>query len=141
MSDEINVPEVHELGSQSRKELGQYIDRIETLMEEKSQVSEKIKSEFADAASSGYDKKAIQQIIKERAADTEKSVEHRAIVATYRKALGSLTGTPLGDWARGWMAQEARINRTAETGKSPEMEAFLKKRGAKTDGDTGEARA
>ena len=132
MGDE---PEVHELGSQSRKELGAYIDRIEGLTEEKKQVGEKIKSEFADAASSGYDKKAIQQIIKDRAADAQKSIELRAVTQVYRRALGSLTGTPLGDWARSWLSQDARINKPVGSEKSSEMEAFMKGRKEKDSGD------
>lgn len=143
MSDhDSTIPEAHELGQQARKELAAYVTRIETLEEEKKAVGEKIKSEYADAASSGYDKDGIKQMIKERKADAQKSIEKRAVLAVYRRAIASLTGTPLGDWARGWMAQEARINRSGETGKSPEMEAFLKGRKAKTaSDDAGEARA
>ena len=131
----------HELNSSSRKELAEYIARIESLTEEKSQVIEKIKAEFAEAASSGFDKKAIQQILKERAADTEKSVAQRAITATYRRALGSLANTPLGDWARSWMAHEARINKPADD-QSPQMAEFMagrKRKGAEDDGARPEA--
>ena len=47
-----------------------------------------------------------------------------------------------GEYGRIADAQEARINRSGETGKSPEMEAFLKGRKAKAAGDdAGEARA
>lgn len=133
----------HELGSSSRKELGQLIQRIESLTEEKTQVGEKIKAEYAEAASSGYDKAAIKQLIKERAADTEKSVEHRSTVSIYRRALGSLANTPLGDWARGWMAQEARINKPVGSEESPQMADFMKGRktkGASTNGDGEDAR-
>ena len=140
MSDD--VPEIHDLGSQARKELGNIIETLESLTEEKKQLGEKIKAEFAEAASSGYDKKAITQILKDRAADAQKSVELRAITATYRRALGSLANTPLGDWARSWMAQEARINKPTNE-KSPEMEAFMKGRKAKaaSEDEAGEARA
>ena len=133
MSDEL--PAHHELDTKSRRELAEHIATIESLTEEKKAVGEKIKAEYAEAASSGFDKKAIQQIIKERAADAQKSIEQRAVTATYRRALGSLTGTPLGDWARNWMGQEARLNRSAETGTTPEMDAFMKKRGEKNSGD------
>ena len=118
----------HELGSQSRKELGEYISRIETLTEEKAQVGEKIRAEFAELASSGYDKLAVKQIIKDRAADAQKSVELRAVTAAYRRALGSLQGTPLGDWARSWMSEEARINKPTKAETSPQMDDFMKGR-------------
>lgn len=133
--DEIDIPAHHDLDTKSRKELAEYISTIESLTEEKKEVGEKIKAQFAEAAASGFDKKVISQIIKERAADAQKSIEQRAVAAVYRKALASLAGTPLGDWARNWMGQEARISRTTETGQTPEMEAFLKKRGAKNSGE------
>ena len=131
--------ETHELGSESRAELAAYIERIESLTEEKRQLGAKIKSEFDDADHSGYSKEAIKQIIKERAADAQKSIEQRAVTAAYRRALGSLAGTPLGDWARGWMANEARINKPDPKG--AEMDDFMKTRKAKAKGEEGDARA
>lgn len=125
----------HELNTSSRKELAEHIASIESLTEEKIAVAEKIKAQYAEAASAGYDKKAIQQIIKERLADSEKSVTQRAVTATYRRALGSLANTPLGDWARSWMAHEARINKPQKE-ESPQMADFMKGRKTKAeDGD------
>lgn len=140
--DEDNIPETHDLGSQARKQLGNLIETLESLTEEKKQLSERIKAEFAEAASSGYDKLAIKQILKDRAADAQKSIELRAITASYRRAIAGLVGTPLGDWGRSWLAQEARINKPTNE-KSPEMEAFMKGRKAKAapEDDAGEARA
>lgn len=131
----------HELNTNSRKELAEYIATIESLTEERIEVLEKIKAQYAEAASGGYDKKAIQQIIKERLADSEKSVTQRAITATYRRALGSLANTPLGDWARSWMAHEARINKPTTAEESPQMAEFLQGRKQKTNGDGDAAQA
>ena len=129
----------HELGSQARKELAEHIERLESLTEEKKLVGEKIKAEFAELASSGYDKLAVKQIIKDRAADAQKSVELRAVTAVYRRALGSLSDTPLGQWARSWMSEEARINKPTKAETSPQMDDFMKGRKQKAappaDGD------
>ena len=133
----------HELGSQSRKQLAEHIERLESLSEEKKLVGEKIKAEFADLASSGYDKLAVKQIIKDRAADASESVELRAVTAVYRRALGSLSDTPLGQWARSWMSEEARINKPTKAETSPQMDDFMKGRkgqkAAPPDGDAAQA--
>ena len=119
---------VLDLGAQASKEVGDYILRIESLTEEKKQVGEKIKSEFAELASSGYDKLAVKQIIKDRAADAQKSVELRAVTAAYRRAVAGLANSRVGDWARGWLAEEARINKPMQAETSPQMDDFMKGR-------------
>lgn len=122
-----------ELSGDQRNELADYVGRIESLTAERAEAAEKIKAEYAAAAGAGYDKKAIRQLIKERASDLEKTIEHRKIVETYRKALGGLAGTPLGDWARKWMADEARYERrTSEA--SPMSDWMRQQRGARDAG-------
>lgn len=125
---------VADLSASSKTELGEYITRIESLLEEKSEVNERIKAEYAEAAGEGFDKKAIQQIIKERAADAQKSVEHREVVETYRRALAGLAGTPLGDWARQWVAEDARLKQRAKEVAKP-MADFMSKRGGAKPAD------
>lgn len=115
-----------ELNTNTKNELHDIIERIESLTVEKTMASEKIKAEYEAAAGAGFDKKAIQQIIKERAADQDKSIKHRRIVELYRKALSGLAGTPLGDWARSWRAQDALHETRAK--ESSELEAFMSKR-------------
>ena len=70
----------------------------------------------------------IKQILKDRKADLDQTIEMRAKIDTYRKALGSLTDTPLGDWARSWMANEARTRRRDSPETDPQLDEFLKKR-------------
>lgn len=123
-----------DLSSKTKTALGEFVTRIESLLEEKTEVCERIKAEYAEAAGDGFDKKAIQQLIKERAADAQKSVEHREIVETYRRALAGLSGTPLGDWARQWMAEDARLKQRAKEVAEP-MANFMSKRGAKSKDD------
>jgi uncharacterized protein (UPF0335 family) len=107
-----------DLGNKSVQDLAGFIARIESLQEERAEVNAMIKSEFEKAHGDGFDKKALKQILKERAADGEKTVKHRAIVETYRRALGGLSGTPLGDWARGWLADDERNKMREEEAKS-----------------------
>lgn len=126
-----------DLGSNAREQLAGFLERIEILEEEKAQVAEKIKSEYAEAAGSGFEKKAIKQILKDRKADLDQTIEMRAKIDAYRKALGSLTNTPLGDWARSWMANEARMRRRDKPETDPQLDEFLKKR--KQPSNDGEA--
>jgi uncharacterized protein (UPF0335 family) len=105
---------VTDLGNKSAKDLADFISRIESLEVEKREVAERIKAEYAEAAGVGFDKDALRAVIKERKADGEKTVQRRAVIETYRRALGALSGTPLGDWARGWMADDARHKQRGE---------------------------
>jgi uncharacterized protein (UPF0335 family) len=118
---------ISSIDADTRNALGDFVQRIESLLEEKAAVSERVKAEYAEAAGQGFDKKAVQQIIKERAADAQKSIEQREIVETYRLALAGLVGTPLGDWARQWVANDARIKQSAKQQKSA-MSDFMEKR-------------
>lgn len=93
------------LNNDTRNLLKDTIERIENLIAEKTQASEAIKAEFATAKSAGFDTKAINQILKERKADLDKTVKHRRIVSVYRTALSGLAGTELGDWARRFESQ------------------------------------
>lgn len=83
----------------TRQLLADYIERVESLEAEKSEVAAKIKVEHALMASNGFDIPALKQILKDRKSDDIKSVEKREIAAVYRRALATLNGTPLGDWA------------------------------------------
>src|SRR5689334_17957464 len=101
-------PTMDDIDPKTRDELAAFIQRIEDGEADRAKASENIKSIYAQAASTGFDVKALRQLIKDRKADSDKSISLRAVVRTYRKALGNLTGTPLGDWARGWIAEENR---------------------------------
>lgn len=86
------------------KELRAIVDRIVRLTEEKGEVQDSIKAEYAAAKEKGYDNKALRIVVKRamedesaRAARTE--VEETAEVMM--RALGMLAGTPLGDAAMG----------------------------------------
>jgi uncharacterized protein (UPF0335 family) len=100
------------MGNKSSEELAGFIERIESLETERKQASEKIKAEYAQAQSEGFDKKAIRQLLKDRRADTAKTMELRAVVDAYRKALARRVGNvlgDLGDWARSWNSMEGKM--------------------------------
>lgn len=128
------------LENETRNALADFVERIEKLAEEKKAAGAAIKAEYEQAAAMGFDKKAIQQIVKERAADLDSTVEHRALVETYRQALGGMIGTPLGDWARDWAARSAGYQAPPSTPSA--MDDFLKRRdrSSRSDNDGQEGR-
>jgi uncharacterized protein (UPF0335 family) len=75
------------------------IARIERLEEEKKTIGDDITDVYAEAKSSGYDVKALKAIVKERKQNPAERAEHESILQTYRRALGMLDGTPLGNAA------------------------------------------
>lgn len=76
-----------------------FIERIERLSEEKDAIAADIKEVKAEARGEGFDIAAINQLLKERKMDPADRQEKEAILETYRRALGMLGGTPLGNAA------------------------------------------
>ncbi|MFN3624399.1 MAG: GapR family DNA-binding domain-containing protein [Hyphomicrobium sp.] len=106
--------EIMELGDNSAKQLAGIIERLESLEAEKAKSAESIKAEKALAAAAGFDVKAINQLLKDRKGDTDKTTEARAITETYRKALAEQPGE-IGEWASAFNAaqQSAKSRRPA----------------------------
>ena len=69
-------------------ELRQFIERIERLEAEKSDLAEVQKETFAEAKSRGYDTKVIRKIIAIRKRDANDLAEEEAITEMYLAALG-----------------------------------------------------
>jgi len=72
----------------AKDQLEQYIDKIETLEQEKSELAEEIKNVFDEASSSGFDTKAMRAILKLKKLDRDKLAEQDAMLELYRQALG-----------------------------------------------------
>ncbi len=68
-------------------QLKQFIDRLERLEEDKTNIGEDIKEVLNEAKLNGYDTKIIKQILKIKKADKAKLAEQEAILDLYRKAL------------------------------------------------------
>ena len=72
----------------AKEHLAQFINRIEKLEQEKSDLAEDIKEIYAEAKGNGFDVKIMRQIIKIKKQDKAKLAEHEAILDLYRQALG-----------------------------------------------------
>lgn len=69
-------------------ELRLFIERIETLLEERKGLSDDIKDVKAEAKGAGFDTKTIVAVIKLRAMERDARVEQKALLDTYAAALG-----------------------------------------------------
>lgn len=65
-----------------------FIERIETLSEDKQGIADDIKDVYAEAKSTGYDTKTIRTMVKLRKMDRDARAEKDALEETYRAALG-----------------------------------------------------
>ena len=77
-------------GGLSSEHLKQFIDRLERLNEEKVNIAEDIKEVFAEAKGSGFDVKALREILKIRKASKEDREELEYLLDTYKRALGMI---------------------------------------------------
>ena len=64
------------------------IERIERLESEKKAISDDIKDVYSEAASTGYDKKILRQVIKLRKMRADERQEMEAVLEAYMCALG-----------------------------------------------------
>jgi uncharacterized protein (UPF0335 family) len=69
-------------------QLRAFIERVERLEEEKSQIQEDIKEIFAEMKGTGFDTKAVRTIIRLRKKDAAERQEEEAILDLYKTALG-----------------------------------------------------
>lgn len=65
-----------------------FIERIEAGEEEKKGVADDIRDVYAEAKSQGYDVKTMRAIVRERKMEKNARQETRALLETYRVALG-----------------------------------------------------
>ncbi len=68
--------------------LRQFIERIETLEEEKAAVMGQIREVYAEAKGSGYDPKTMRAVVRLRRMESHKRAEAEALLETYKAALG-----------------------------------------------------
>lgn len=71
----------------SAEQLKLFIERIETLEEEKRGLADDIKDVYAEAKANGYDVKTMRQIVRLRKMDANARAEMEALLDTYRAAL------------------------------------------------------
>lgn len=69
-------------------QLRSFIKRIERLEEEKKTISDDIKEVYAELKGSGFDSKAVREIIRLRKKEDHERQEEEAMVQLYKNALG-----------------------------------------------------
>ena len=72
----------------SAEQLKLFIERIETLEEEKRGIADDIKDTYSEAKSNGYDVKTMRTIVRLRKMDNNARQEMEALLDTYKAALG-----------------------------------------------------
>lgn len=65
-----------------------YVERIERLQEELKELQGDVKDVFDEAKNSGFDKKALREVIKLRKLDVSVREEQDFLIDSYRKAVG-----------------------------------------------------
>jgi len=68
--------------------LRQFIERIETLEEERAAVAVQIRDVYAEARGQGYDTKTMRAIVRLRKMESHQRAEAEALLETYKAALG-----------------------------------------------------
>ncbi|MEL6113360.1 MAG: DUF2312 domain-containing protein [Pseudomonadota bacterium] len=75
-------------GGVAADRLRSFIERVENLEEEKTNIMNDIKEVFAEAKGEGYDVKILRQIIRLRKMDRAERQEQEALLDLYLSALG-----------------------------------------------------
>lgn len=88
-----------DVGGIAGERLRSFIERIERLEEEKRSLTADIKEAYAEAKGTGFDPTIMRQLIRERRMDKEVRDERETLLDIYRRALGMLADTPLGEAA------------------------------------------
>jgi len=72
----------------SSGQLRQYMEKIERLEEEKSELTQAIREVFAEAKGNGFDVKTMKQVLKIRKMKQEDLMEQEELLTLYLQALG-----------------------------------------------------
>ncbi len=75
-------------GGVAADQLRSFIERVERLAEEKATLTEDIREVFAEAKMTGFDTKAMRQLIKLRKMESASREEQAEILKLYAHALG-----------------------------------------------------
>jgi len=79
-------------GGIAGENLKRYIERIETLENEKAEISADIREIYTRAKGEGFDPKVIRQVIKLKNMDTAEREEQESLLDIYMHALGMIKG-------------------------------------------------
>jgi uncharacterized protein (UPF0335 family) len=70
------------------EQLRLFIERIETLEEEKRALADEVKGVYSEARAAGYDVNTMRAIVRLRRMDANARAEQEALLDTYKAALG-----------------------------------------------------
>lgn len=79
------------VGGVSTAQLKSFIERIERLEEEKSEIAEQIREVFGEAKGSGFDVKIIRKVLKIRKMEAQERLEQEELLDLYLSALGMIS--------------------------------------------------
>lgn len=74
----------------ARKQLRDFVERIERLEQEKTAIADDIKDVYGEAKGMGFDTKILKKVVALRKKDEQERMEEEAILDTYLHALGML---------------------------------------------------
>jgi len=77
-----------QVGNVAADQLRSFIERIERLEEEKSNIAADIRDVFAEAKANGYDVKALRSVVRLRKLDAHERDEQEFTLDVYLRALG-----------------------------------------------------
>ena len=83
-----NLQKKQEIIQKRDDKLKSFIERLESLSEEKNNINFDIKEVFSEAKSSGYDITIMRKILALRKMDIDERLEQETLLKTYKNALG-----------------------------------------------------
>jgi uncharacterized protein (UPF0335 family) len=81
-------PRAHHMTAPGDNQLKSIVSRINTLMDEKKEISDSIGEVYLEAKSNGFDVPALRAIVKAQREDVEKRQAREAQIELYRSSLG-----------------------------------------------------
>lgn len=90
VTDVAGEPAAATLHTNAKDHLRAFVERIERLEEEKAALAEDIREVYGEAKSSGYDTKALREIVRLRKLAEHERQEREGLLATYMHALGMI---------------------------------------------------
>lgn len=82
------MSEPQDVGGVAGEHLRAFIERIERLEAEKTDLANDIKEVYAEAKGTGFDVKIIRKLISMRKQDSEKRQEEEELLSLYKQAIG-----------------------------------------------------
>jgi uncharacterized protein (UPF0335 family) len=86
-------------GGIAAERLRSLVERIERLEDERRVIGSDVKDVYAEAKSAGFDVKVLRELIRMRRKEAAEVEEMEMLLDLYRRTLGMLSDTPLGEAA------------------------------------------